>query len=96
MTCNTCGGWGDYPVAGPYPEHTITREPCPECAMTNYFRADNTEGYSASELAALNDAFEQIMADNWDADANAAGYYASIEYKNWQDSIATKLLENLP
>jgi hypothetical protein len=34
MTCNTCGGWGDYPVAGPYPEHTITHEPCPECAMT--------------------------------------------------------------
>jgi hypothetical protein len=31
MTCNTCGGWGDYPVAGPYPELTITHEPCPEC-----------------------------------------------------------------
>lgn len=56
------------------------------------FRMDNTEGYSQPELDRLNDAFERIMANDYNPEAHADGYYDSIEYKSWQDHIAEQLL----
>lgn len=58
------------------------------------FRMDNTDGYSQPELDEMNQAFEQIMADNYDPDSLANGYYDSIEYKSWQDHIAETILSS--
>lgn len=49
------------------------------------FRDDNTEGYTATDLAALNAAFATIMGDSeWCTEDDA--------YKSWQDHVAETLL----
>jgi hypothetical protein len=51
------------------------------------FRQDNTEGYSDADLVALNEAYEQAMADNY-----SEGLVPdSIEYKSWQDHVAERV-----
>jgi hypothetical protein len=99
MTCDTCGGWGDYPVAGPYPEHTITHEPCPECnPMTT--PTIHLNGTSKDELVrqyttALNALWFAIEAHNRAA-PHARDYYpqgdsaytaASTEHLNRKYSL---------
>lgn len=55
------------------------------------FRADNTEGYTPNDLAALNWAFDRVMTrkrpihrDDSELD--------HIVYKSWQDHVAEELL----
>lgn len=49
------------------------------------FRQDNTDGYSDADLAALNEAFDEIVSANYD-------YRHDANCKSWQDSVAEKLL----
>jgi hypothetical protein len=53
------------------------------------FRPDNTEGYSAADLAALNAAFDTIMAENAPTNGERSDDTA---FKSWQDSVAERLL----
>jgi hypothetical protein len=55
------------------------------------FRTDNTAGYSDTDLAALNEAFETVVINNHDPDAHADGYYESDEYKSWEDWVAEQI-----
>jgi hypothetical protein len=55
--------------------------------FTTRFRTDNTEGYTGDELAELNDAFNQILAEE-----HAADSVNEEACKSHEDYIAEQLL----